>query len=45
VLLDARAKSAKEADESLDVWEAAHRARIEKILAETELGSPQVSLA
>ncbi|MFI6059114.1 RraA family protein [Streptomyces sp. NPDC051286] len=34
VLLDARAKLAKEADESLDAWEAAHRARIDKILAE-----------
>jgi len=34
VLTAARAKLAKEADESLDVWEAAHRARIDKILAE-----------
>jgi 4-hydroxy-4-methyl-2-oxoglutarate aldolase len=34
VLLDARAKAAKDADESLDAWEAAHRARIDKILAE-----------
>ncbi|MEU5940231.1 RraA family protein [Micromonospora sp. NPDC047548] len=34
VLLDAQKKLAKEADESLDVWEEAHRARIDKILAE-----------
>ncbi|MFE7239632.1 RraA family protein [Streptomyces sp. NPDC057580] len=34
ILLDARAKLAKEADETLDAWEAAHRARIDKILAE-----------
>ncbi|WP_328907452.1 RraA family protein [Streptomyces sp. NBC_00234] len=34
VLADARAKEAKEADESLDAWEATHRARIEAILAE-----------
>lgn len=34
VLTAARAKLAKEADESLDAWEAAHRARIDKILAE-----------
>ncbi|MFF4802662.1 RraA family protein [Streptomyces sp. NPDC001351] len=34
VLAAARAKLAKEADESLDAWEAAHRARIDKILAE-----------
>ncbi|MEV0093276.1 RraA family protein [Streptomyces sp. NPDC050738] len=33
-LLDAQAKLAKEAGESLDAWEAAHRARIDKILAE-----------
>ncbi|MFE6665243.1 RraA family protein [Streptomyces sp. NPDC057697] len=32
VLLDARAKAAKEAAESLDTWEAAHRARIDDIL-------------
>ncbi|MFJ2645235.1 RraA family protein [Streptomyces sp. NPDC087420] len=32
VLLDARAKSAKEAGESLDMWEAAHRARVDRIL-------------
>ncbi|MET7856104.1 RraA family protein [Streptomyces sp. NPDC005318] len=32
VLHDARAKSAKEADETLDTWEEAHRARIDKIL-------------
>jgi len=32
VLLDARAKLAKEAAESLDAWEAAHRARIDGIL-------------
>lgn len=34
VLLDARAKLAKEAGESLDAWEEAHRARIDKILGE-----------
>ncbi|MFF1919456.1 RraA family protein [Streptomyces sp. NPDC058221] len=34
VLLDARAKAAKEAAETLDAWEAAHRARIDKILAD-----------
>ncbi|MER6424391.1 RraA family protein [Streptomyces sp. NPDC001137] len=34
VLAAARAKLAKEAAESLDDWEAAHRARIDKILAE-----------
>ncbi len=34
VLLDAEAKVAKEADESLDAWEKAHRARINKILSE-----------
>ena len=32
VLRDARAKLAKEAAESLDAWESAHRARIDKIL-------------
>jgi 4-hydroxy-4-methyl-2-oxoglutarate aldolase len=32
VLVDARAKQAKEAGESLDEWEAAHRARIDGIL-------------
>ncbi|MFG2568128.1 RraA family protein [Streptomyces sp. NPDC048567] len=34
VLEAARAKAAKEAAESLDDWEAAHRARIDKILAD-----------
>ncbi|MGW2472915.1 RraA family protein [Streptomyces sp. NPDC001665] len=34
VLAAARAKAAKEAAETLDDWEAAHRARIDKILAE-----------
>jgi 4-hydroxy-4-methyl-2-oxoglutarate aldolase len=34
VFLDARRKLAKEADESLDAWEEAHRARINKILGE-----------
>jgi regulator of RNase E activity RraA len=34
VLLDAQARSAREAGESLDAWEAAHRARISKILGE-----------
>ncbi|WP_327233273.1 RraA family protein [Streptomyces sp. NBC_01317] len=34
VLLDARAKLAKEAGESPDEWEAAHRARIDQILAD-----------
>ncbi len=33
-LLDARAKSAKEAGESLDAWEEAHRTRIDRILRE-----------
>ncbi|KOT91847.1 diguanylate cyclase [Streptomyces sp. NRRL F-5755] len=32
VLADAREKLAKEADETLDAWEAAHRARIDTIL-------------
>jgi regulator of RNase E activity RraA len=35
VLRDARARLAREADQSLDAWEADHRARIDKILAET----------
>ncbi|MGW0418059.1 RraA family protein [Streptomyces sp. NPDC003015] len=34
VLAAARAKLAKEAAETLDDWEAAHRARVEEILAE-----------
>jgi regulator of RNase E activity RraA len=34
VLLDAQAKLANEADESLDDWAAAHRARIDRILHE-----------
>ena len=34
VLLAAQAKLAKESDESLDAWEQAHRARIDKALAE-----------
>lgn len=34
VLLDAWAKLAKEAGESLEAWEEAHRARIDKILGE-----------
>lgn len=34
VLLDAQAKLAKEAGESLDAWEKAHHTRIDKILAE-----------
>jgi 4-hydroxy-4-methyl-2-oxoglutarate aldolase len=34
VLQDARARLAREADETLDAWEADHRARIDKILAE-----------
>ncbi len=34
VLEAARAKLAKEADETLDDWEAAHRARIDRALAE-----------
>ncbi|MCM2413505.1 RraA family protein [Streptomyces sp. RKAG290] len=34
VLLDARAKMAKETAETLDEWEAAHRARIDKLLAD-----------
>lgn len=34
VLDEALAKQAKEAGESLDAWEAAHRARVEQILAD-----------
>jgi 4-hydroxy-4-methyl-2-oxoglutarate aldolase len=34
VLLAAKTKLAKDADESLDAWEMAHRARINKILGE-----------
>ncbi|MFJ4734614.1 RraA family protein [Streptomyces sp. NPDC088770] len=34
ILAAARAKLAKEADETLDAWEAAHRARVEGILRE-----------
>ena len=34
ILDAARAKLAKEAAESLDAWESAHRARVDKILAE-----------
>lgn len=34
VLLAAEAKLAKEADETLDEWQAAHRARIDRILAD-----------
>jgi len=34
VLQAAKAKVAKEADESLDEWEAAHSSRIERILAD-----------
>ena len=34
VLRDAQAKLAKEAAESLDAWEEAHRARINKILSD-----------
>ncbi|GAB2753093.1 RraA family protein [Streptomyces bullii] len=34
ILAAARAKLAQEAEESLDVWEAAHRARIDRILAD-----------
>ncbi|MCM2417433.1 RraA family protein [Streptomyces sp. RKAG293] len=39
VLADARTKLAKEAGESLDAWEAAHRARIDAILAENGFAS------
>ncbi|MFE9694783.1 hypothetical protein [Micromonospora sp. NPDC005806] len=35
VLLGAKEKLAKKADESLDAWEKAHRARINKILRDT----------
>lgn len=35
VLRDARARLARETDQSLDAWEAEHRARIAKILAST----------
>ena len=34
VLMEARKKLAIEADESLDAWQEARRARIDKILAE-----------
>ena len=34
VLADARARLAKEAAETLDKWEAAHRTKVEKLLAE-----------
>jgi 4-hydroxy-4-methyl-2-oxoglutarate aldolase len=34
VLAAARARLAKEAAETLDAWQAAHRARIDEILAE-----------
>ncbi|MFD4608030.1 RraA family protein [Streptomyces sp. NPDC058440] len=34
ILAAARVKSAKEADETLDAWEAAHRARVDGILRE-----------
>ncbi|MFF7895458.1 RraA family protein [Streptomyces sp. NPDC007907] len=34
VLAAARAKLAKEADETLDAWESAHRTRIDRILAD-----------
>ena len=34
VIRDARAKLAQEADESLDAWQQAHRARIDKLLQE-----------
>ena len=34
VLQDARGRLAREADQTLDAWEADHRARIDKILAE-----------
>jgi 4-hydroxy-4-methyl-2-oxoglutarate aldolase len=37
VLRDAQRKLAKEADESLDAWEEAHRARISKALGENGL--------
>ncbi|MDG4821063.1 RraA family protein [Asanoa sp. WMMD1127] len=38
VLDDARAKLAAEAEESLDEWEAAHRARIDAILRDNGVG-------
>ncbi|MFF2331684.1 MULTISPECIES: RraA family protein [unclassified Streptomyces] len=37
-LLDALKKSATEAGESLDTWQEAHRARIDRILAESGFG-------
>jgi 4-hydroxy-4-methyl-2-oxoglutarate aldolase len=40
VLRDAQAKQDKDAAESLDDWEAAHRARIDKILAESGFELP-----
>ncbi|MEV8414352.1 RraA family protein [Streptomyces niveus] len=39
VLSASRAKLAKEAAESLDEWEAAHRARIERVLSESGAAS------
>ena len=38
VLADARARLAKEAAETLDDWQAAHHARVEKLLAEQGFG-------
>lgn len=35
VLLQAKAKLAKEAEQSLDAWQEAHRSRIDRILAES----------
>ncbi|MFJ3821731.1 RraA family protein [Streptomyces nodosus] len=35
VLLQAKAKLAKEADQSLDAWQETHRSRIDRILAES----------
>jgi 4-hydroxy-4-methyl-2-oxoglutarate aldolase len=39
VLIDARAKLAKEADESLDAWQEAHRSRIDAALREGGFGA------
>ncbi|SEF84328.1 Regulator of RNase E activity RraA [Actinacidiphila yanglinensis] len=41
LLLDARAKLAKESAETLDAWEAAHRARIDRILHAQGYQDPQ----
>jgi 4-hydroxy-4-methyl-2-oxoglutarate aldolase len=41
VLRDARAKDAREASQTLDQWEADHRARVDAILREKGFAEPQ----